>query len=689
MQQLKSLQNELEQRLLFSAVAKKQTGAARTRAVATRIRNESTRNAHAPTAATDAAAAEEAASALAALRASANARMFADECRLSLPIADYRVCDSDRLRYDDIVADDISARRHSGSGSGSSPATDTATSEAEESAVQARVQPLVALKQQIHDMHPPSAPERAPADVAAILHVLQSALDACVTTLRQSYARCHCSTVVLQGMAAWPRGLLRLINETTHREPMTSLTEATVEKLRRIHFDAEELEQEQQQAVGDGDMQRSEALYFQQVTLLESMKPFFDKMEAILTNYRVTQAEKPVEQLRQFQQSFRSSVASAMSKEKAVAQKAQADLAVLTQRRLDVAQRRDAQWAGLQLYREEWNRVFDDNASQQMSCLKAMEELERRLANLAQEQAFLVRDRMTKVRQEAQREADAMAFDCFVGQRTAALAHSLSCSESAMSAMDGLNRAIESSCALFDRYLADGVKADIDAELMRVRTERLEQFRSLYLTLGDLQYKKSRHAEEIAKKIEYYGLQQEIAMDELNPKAKEFSQTKRKWQDVHDEIHSQIHMLESRSQKQLEDFKPTEKLLLEAKVPFKHPRDELQERNMTRTQRLLEYKKLMDDVTEKSPAWGGRNTKEVEGTTSSILEGCTHTSLGLSTISNESHRGGSGADVSQSQISAQATKRCKSPALQSMERCDPRGRPTSSARQSRSGKINK
>eukprot|EP00796_Vickermania_ingenoplastis_P011888 gene11888-8173_t len=403
---------------------------------------------------------------------------------------------------------------------------------------------------------------------------------------------------VIKDISLWPADLLRILNDALNQKPLEALTEAGREQLRRIAFDVEELQHDQQQAVTDGDMQKSEQLYFEQTMLLETMKPQFAELEGVMEKYKKEKGETFRDSLKMFQKNFRQLLTAAVRREEKDKKQTDNDADKLTDKRSLVQKARKDQKANFQLYVSEWEKLFDTNVEQQIACFRAMEELERRIHHLAAEQAILIADRVEKVNVERERALDAAAFFYFCDQRTKNTKDAAQTAQTAVETLKEVGAAIEFSITQFEQYLKECVIDHTDEELLALRQEKLNQFRQLYLTLGDLQFKKARHAEEIEKKIEYYSLQQEVAMDTLNPKAKEYSQAKKKWQSVQDEIKQQLSVLEQKSEKEAQDFKPTEQLLIKSGVNFKHPVDELNEKNAIRQQKLLEYKELMDAKVE-------------------------------------------------------------------------------------------
>eukprot|EP00658_Telonema_sp_P-2_P012615 TRINITY_DN14803_c0_g1_i2.p1 TRINITY_DN14803_c0_g1~~TRINITY_DN14803_c0_g1_i2.p1 ORF type:complete len:310 (+),score=102.73 TRINITY_DN14803_c0_g1_i2:91-930(+) len=172
------------------------------------------------------------------------------------------------------------------------------------------------------------------------------------------------------------------------------------------------------------------------------------------------------------------------------------------------------------------------------------------------------------------------------------LVDTLASCEVADEVTDLMDEFVCSACNAMERHLRC-VQADVEKHRMSSHELRLEHFRGMYLTLGELQYKKERNLEEIDKKIAHTHMQQDLMMETLNPRAKEFAQAKKELMKVRDEMESQIEVINEKAVLQIEAFKPTEVLLLEAGKDFVHPVHELQQRNQARQQKLLQYHKLM------------------------------------------------------------------------------------------------
>lgn len=405
------------------------------------------------------------------------------------------------------------------------------------------------------------------------------------------------SQVLFRQLQEWTQPLLRQLNEIGQAPPLEELTTEFQEQLRRLQFDVEELNHEQQQAITEGDMQKSEELYFEHVALAESMKRPFDDLEQLMKEYIASLIDAPQITLQQRRDALIKEVTKAIEQHSALLQNVAQDVERLREKKKRVMQARHSQKSAMSTYQQEWKKAFEANGQQQVACYHAMEQLERRLNELHNGQSLMMEDWLNRMTDERKKEEDAAALASFIDVRMSALDTTKHNLESAVDGLRQFSGAVHFCSSHASSFLSNVVKPHVEAQQLALRKDRLAQFRDAYLTLGDLRYKKARHAEEMSKQIEYYTLHQEIAMDVLNPKAKEFSQAKQRWTSAQADVLNQLRELDAQSERQLIDFKPTEQLLIKAGVSFVSPVEELEQRNTKRTQKLLEYKQIMEGAT--------------------------------------------------------------------------------------------
>lgn len=410
------------------------------------------------------------------------------------------------------------------------------------------------------------------------------------------FAHCGTPAVALgRQLHAWMQPLLRQLNELLSNPTLEDVDQDLREKLRRMKFDVEELQQEQEDAIANGNMQRSEELYGEQTALSEAMQGPYDEMEQLLQEYIEECVTAPLAALQEQKETLTARLTRVIEEHASRLAEVGQDMDRVKEKRRTVVQSRHRQRNAMSVYQHAWKKQWQGNSDQQIACYRAMEQLEKRLSSLQQTQRLLADDWLTHMALERQREEDAAAFTCFAEARTQALTEAQRNLQSVVDGLRQLSGAICFSCSHAEAFAKEVLQGHVRDAQLALRQDRLAQFRAFYLTLGDWRFKKSRNVEEIQKKIEYYTLQQEVAMDVSNPKAKEYSQAKRQWEAAKAEALEQLDRLEERSRLQLEAFRPTEQRLRDAGVDFVSPEDELAQRNLQRTIRLVEYQQLIEE----------------------------------------------------------------------------------------------
>ncbi|KAG5507791.1 hypothetical protein JIQ42_08080 [Leishmania sp. Namibia] len=410
------------------------------------------------------------------------------------------------------------------------------------------------------------------------------------------YASCGGSSIALiRQLSLWTQPLLRQLNELLSKCTLEEMEESTREKLRRMKFDVEELQQAQAEAISNGDMQRSEELYYEQTAVAEAMAAPYDELEAAMLNYGEVCVDAPLKGLLEQRDLLTTQLKRMIEEYASKLSEVALDVERVKEKRRAVAQARHRQRNNMSAYHHSWKKAWQTNSDQQMACYRAMEHLEKQLNDLQQAQSLLVDDWIRRVSQERQREEDAAAFACFADARAAALSETQSNLQAVVEGVRQYSGAVQFSCRHAEAFAQEVLHGHLSESQLALRKDRLEQFRTLCLTFGDLRFKKARNAEEIQKKIDHYTLQQEIAMDALNPKAKEFSKAKQRWESAKVEALKELDQLDQRSRRQLEGFRETERLLREAGVNFVSPEEELARRTEQRSQKLIEYQQLIEE----------------------------------------------------------------------------------------------
>jgi len=112
----------------------------------------------------------------------------------------------------------------------------------------------------------------------------------------------------------------------------------------------------------------------------------------------------------------------------------------------------------------------------------------------------------------------------------------------------------------------------------------------LYKTLGQLAYKKEKRLEETDRQIRTTHIQLEFAVETFDPNAKKHSDSKKDLYKIRAQIEEELQMLKDKMKTALDQFRPTEEALAQAGVEFVHPIDEVEENNLQRRSKMVEYR---------------------------------------------------------------------------------------------------
>lgn len=389
-----------------------------------------------------------------------------------------------------------------------------------------------------------------------------------------------------------PEGLLKLLADAIDQPHVTEEVLEFQEQLKRMIFSVEEITEQQQQAVMDGDMKLTETLYFKKITTQEAMVDVFNRLFTALDAYHSEYFVAPLKRVHDVHTEANGKVAALMKAFESLKAAVEGDM----QRLKDVASKiNEADRLAQAQFRsalDENDRQLDENRAAQEQCIAAIEELERHLAQLGANRVEIVTKRLDVVDANRRREGDVANFRRFYKDHMVLLEGTVQTCEAAEEVTDAFDELICNGCNAIEQHMR-GVEAAIEKERLAAHDLRLQHFRELYLTLGDLQYKKERNLDELDKKIAHTAIQQEIAMETFNPKAKELANMKKDLMAVREEMDSQVQVLHEKAQLHIEAFKPTEVALIEAGRSFVHPVEELDALNRNRQQKLLEYHKLV------------------------------------------------------------------------------------------------
>jgi len=243
-------------------------------------------------------------------------------------------------------------------------------------------------------------------------------------------------------------------------------------------------------------------------------------------------------------------------------------------------------------------KFVKDNEDKQDECWRKIQDLERQLQKLGTERFEEVKRRIEENDREEKRKVEYQQFLDVVSQHKKLLELTVYNCDLAIRAIGIIEELVAEGCsAIKARY--DKTNQELADLRLLVHQEYLGVFRRLYKTLGQLVYKKEKRLEEADRQIRTTHIQLEFAVETFDPNAKKHSDSKKDLYKMRAQIEEELQMLRDKMATALEQFRPTEEALRQAGVEFVHPIDEVEENNLQRRSKMVEYRAHLakqDDV---------------------------------------------------------------------------------------------
>eukprot|EP00906_Rhabdomonas_costata_P013623 RCo019547 len=392
--------------------------------------------------------------------------------------------------------------------------------------------------------------------------------------------------------AAVMEPVLVLLKDVMAIAPISDCLVEKEEEVHRMKFNVDECTQAQAKAIMEGEMQEAEALYYQKIKLQEVLGDLIKQKFAVLDGEEEGALTVPMRRVHETHSRANAEMAALLQDRERVRKECEEDLQRLSARLAQCRAEDLAQTTAFNDEKEKSNEYLRLNLARQEECWRQIEQLERELQKLSADRGEEVRRRVQAIERNERRRVDFENFVSFAENHESLLRLTISNCEIAEEVTDTVDEFISSACNTIERRMRETEK-EMEKLRVDVHNEYFHAFREMYLTLGDLSYKKEKHLTEMQKKIEYETIQQEFCMETFNPKAKEHSQAKKQLTQRKAEMEDQLAQLRTRSQLYIEWFQPSEKALIEAGVEFTHPVDELVQINESRNNKLVEYHELM------------------------------------------------------------------------------------------------
>eukprot|EP01006_Ploeotia_vitrea_P051147 TRINITY_DN67530_c5_g1_i1.p1 TRINITY_DN67530_c5_g1~~TRINITY_DN67530_c5_g1_i1.p1 ORF type:complete len:951 (+),score=111.01 TRINITY_DN67530_c5_g1_i1:70-2922(+) len=368
-------------------------------------------------------------------------------------------------------------------------------------------------------------------------------------------------------------------------------TANTLEERKRAKFLVEEKAHEQQEAISEGNMVDAEARYYEKIRAQEMVSTLTTALLPLYEECRLQTYERPLKQLKDSRNDMNSRFAELSRNNTKFRTRLQTDLENLQSVQSKMEENYKEKTADLEGLVAKSGLLLNDNWTKQQKCWATIQEMQGELEQLAKERALEVQRRTKALTDNLYQKTEYEMFHKLSSERCKLVELSLQNCDQSDEITDILSDSVTRICHAIEFYLRSR-EMDIAQRITEAQQEHLDGFRSLYLTVGELVYRKEQHAAAMDKKIEMARIQQEILMDSLNPQAKEMADMRKALQKSKNDIDAAINELHTKQQHLQIGFKPTEEALQAKGIEFSHPVEELEKINESRKMKILEYHQL-------------------------------------------------------------------------------------------------
>eukprot|EP00758_Cryptobia_borreli_P010202 Tbor_TRINITY_DN5547_c0_g1::TRINITY_DN5547_c0_g1_i2::g.13458::m.13458 len=234
-------------------------------------------------------------------------------------------------------------------------------------------------------------------------------------------------------------------------------------------------------------------------------------------------------------------------------------------------------------------RFIRENVEKQDEAWRKIQEQERLLQKLGTERFEEVKKRIEENDREEKRKVEYQQFLDVVGQHKKLLELSVYNCDLAIRSIGIIEELVSEGCSAI-KARHDKTNQELADLRIQVHQEYLEAFRRLYKTLGQLVYKKEKRLEDIDRNLRTTHIQLEFAIETLDPNAKKHSDTKKDLYKLRSQVEEEMEMLKDKMAQALEMFGPTEDALHQAGIEFIHPAEEVEDNNINRRSKMVEYR---------------------------------------------------------------------------------------------------
>eukprot|EP00996_Jenningsia_fusiforme_P005870 NODE_695_length_1973_cov_187.191788_g643_i0.p1 GENE.NODE_695_length_1973_cov_187.191788_g643_i0~~NODE_695_length_1973_cov_187.191788_g643_i0.p1 ORF type:complete len:611 (-),score=201.43 NODE_695_length_1973_cov_187.191788_g643_i0:140-1897(-) len=388
-------------------------------------------------------------------------------------------------------------------------------------------------------------------------------------------------------LAQVPVSTLKQTEDIMNVTNIQTALSSTEEQIKTVLAQIEKTNEIQNVAMSDGEMQVAEEQMYTKVQLQERLVEFIHEKYRIIS--KVEDENAPFKKIYETQKKANQETSQMKDAKRRLKQRCETDLKHIH----DAIQKADLEDAEAMKrfasQKDKSERFLKDNLEKQDECWRKIQDLERQLQKLGTERFEEVKRRIEENDREEKRKVEYQQFLEVVSQHKKLLELTVYNCDLAIRVTGLVEEMVAEACsaikARFDRTNQE--LADLRLE---VHKEYLEYFRMLYLTLGNLIYKKEKKLEELDRNIRTTHIQLEFCIETFDPNAKKHSDAKKQLYMVRAQTEEELSMLKEKQSKAQEDFSPTEEALVAAGLEFQHPADEQNEEILNRRSKMVEYR---------------------------------------------------------------------------------------------------
>jgi len=388
-------------------------------------------------------------------------------------------------------------------------------------------------------------------------------------------------------LAQVPVAVLKNLEECMNVTVIQSALMGNEEQIKAQLAQIEKAKEIRNVAIADGEMAIAEEQFYIKAQLLEHL------VELVADKFRIIgqtdDENKMFAKIHEVQKKAFQETSAMKDAKRRLKQRCEEDLKHLH----DAIQKADLEDAeAMKRYmgqKDKSEKFIRENLEKQDESWRKIQELERVLQKLGTERFDEVKRRIEENDREEKRKVEYQQFLDVVGQHKKLLELSVYNCDLAIRSIGIIEELVAEGCsAIKARY--DKTNQELADMRLQVHQEYLEAFRRLYKTLGQLVYKKEKRLEEIDRNIRTTHIQLEFAIETFDPNAKKHSDNKKDLYKLRAQVEEELEMLKDKMAQALELFGPTEDALHQAGIEFVHPAEELEENNVGRRSKIVEYR---------------------------------------------------------------------------------------------------